>query len=173
VPLHPVATPTARQATPTRQSFRRVAPFPIQVPETASEDCPEPTASPYSGLVVRPVDPVTLREAAVILGCSASAVRRVLADVEGTSLRRGVLSRSLVEAVAAEVYPWWRHVHDPASYWVTGGDAAAVLGVNRARVGQLAESGRVPLVRHRDRTRLYRRAQLQTIATARAVRWGR
>lgn len=81
------------------------------------------------------------------------------------------LSRAEVEGLAAEVYPWRRHVHDRAGYWLTGERAAVVLGVNRARLGQLADRDLVPYVRHVDGTRLYRRAQLEAVAHGRAARW--
>ena len=81
------------------------------------------------------------------------------------------LSQADLEALAAEVYPWLRHVHEPDTYWVVGNDAAEILGVTRARLTVLADLDRVPFVRHRNGTRLYRRAQLETVANARDTRW--
>lgn len=118
--------------------------------------------------VVRPFDPVTLHEAAAILGCSTSNVQ---AHVQSGRLvrhrgrfRHDALSRAGVEALARDIYPWWRFVHLDDTYWVTGGDAAALLGVGRSRLNQLADADRIPYETHRDRTRLYRRSQLEIIA---------
>jgi hypothetical protein len=72
------------------------------------------------------------------------------------------LSLADVEALATELYPWQRHLHEPDTYWVVGQDAAAIVGVSKARLTQLAEMYRVPFVRHRDGTRMYRRAQLES-----------
>lgn len=68
--------------------------------------------------------------------------------------------------LATEVYAWRAHIDDASSYWVTGERAAAVLGDSRARLNQLATARRVPFVRHQDGTRLYRRAQLELIASS-------
>jgi excisionase family DNA binding protein len=102
----------------------------------------------------RPVDPVTLAEAAAVLGCSVSSVRR---HVAAGRLRPGrrrykhrALSRADVEALAAAVYDWRRHVDDPDSYWLTGQRAADVYGVNRARLSELSRADRLPFVVHRD-----------------------
>lgn len=115
---------------------------------------------------------LTLDEAANILGCSRSNVRRfVLAGrlAAGDRYRHRQISCVDAERLALEVYDWRRHRDDPAPYWVTGQRAAEVLGVNRARLDQLSRAGRVPYEVHRDGVRLYRRRQLQTVANARAV----
>lgn len=56
---------------------------------------------------------------------------------------------------------------------MVGQRAASLMGISRARLTQLAERDLVPFVRHQDGTRLVRRAQLKTIGSARAFRWGR
>ncbi len=111
-----------------------------------------------------PTDRISASEAAHILGCSVETVRRHLEadrlhDVPHPAGQ--AMSRAEVEAMAAELYPWRRHVHDARSYWVTGAQAAEVLGVTVARLDQLSDSHQVPFVRHEDRTRLYRRSQLE------------
>jgi excisionase family DNA binding protein len=112
-------------------------------------------------------DPVSISQAAWILGCSTSTVQRMMHDGRlpaGDPYSRGRLSKSDVEKVSSMVYPWRRHLHDPWSYWVIGQDAADLLGIDVARLEQLAISGRVPFVEHRDGTRLYRRSQLKVMA---------
>jgi hypothetical protein len=125
------------------------------------------------GPYAAPVDAVTLLEAAEMLGCSVSSVRR---HVAAGRLRPGrrrykhrALSRADVETLAVTVYDWRWHVHDPGSYWVTGQRAAHVLGVNRARLSALSQADRLPYVVHRDGVRLYRRSQLEVIARAHCV----
>ncbi|MGI8433754.1 MAG: hypothetical protein ACR2LE_03315 [Nocardioidaceae bacterium] len=123
---------------------------------------------------MRPVDAITLRESAAILGCTISSVRRRILEgrlAAGKRYRHRTLSRADVEALAVETYAWARHLHDPTSYWVTGSDAAAVLGVNRSGLGHLARAGLLPYVVHRSGTRMYRRAQLTVIGNARRERW--
>jgi hypothetical protein len=90
----------------------------------------------------------------------------------GRNVRRG-LSRADVEALACEVYPWWDHLDDADSYWITARTARRILGVNHTRLNQLAVRGFIPFEMHADGTRLYRRAQLQVVANARDVRWAR
>jgi excisionase family DNA binding protein len=113
---------------------------------------------------VRPLDAVTLEQAARILGCSRSTVRRyVLADrlpMHGSRYQHRTLSQSDVEALAAEVYlrrRYWRHED---SSWIVGQPAAAILGVTGARLRQLGDEDRVPYVVHRDGTRMYRQPPL-------------
>ncbi len=49
---------------------------------------------------------------------------------------------------------------------------AAILGVNRARLNQLAAKDFIPFEVHADGTRLYRRQQLEVVANAREARRG-
>ncbi len=55
-------------------------------------------------------------------------------------------------------------------YWVTGKRAAAVLGVNEARLRVLAGKGFIPFENHADGTRLFRREQLEVVAQSRDAR---
>jgi hypothetical protein len=123
----------------------------------------------------RPLDPVTYTEAGRILGVTASSVRRRVLAGELTQRRRpgkhGTLSRSDVEALALRSYPYRKHNHESGSYWVTGQRAADILGVNMARVRQLAHAGLIPAERHADGTFMYRRELLMTVANAREARW--
>jgi hypothetical protein len=136
---------------------------------------PVPSSS-YRGILRQPrvspgppADQVTLNEAAVILGCSISTVRRLVLTARG---RHGnpehddVLMRANVEALATEVYSWRLHLEDADPYWLTGQRAADTLGISRARLSQLAADNRIPFVRHQDGTRMYRRGQLEMIASA-------
>lgn len=120
-----------------------------------------------------PVDPVTIEEAAAILGCSVASVRRRV--LEGRLPRRrqkgkqGAFSRAEVEELATEVYDWRRHVHDATSYWVTTEQAVVILGVVHQRVRQLAERDLLPYLWHRDGIRLFGREQLEVVAQGRSV----
>lgn len=121
-----------------------------------------------------PIDALTFGEAAHVLGCSASTVRRhVLAGrlPTGEPHRHRTLSRADVEALALQVYEHRRHRNDAQSYWVTGQRAADILGVNIARLKQLVAKGFLPFEVHADGTRLYRREQLAIVANARDARW--
>jgi hypothetical protein len=124
----------------------------------------------------RPVDGILQAKAARILACHrwtvAEYVKAGLLRSAGRNVPRG-LSRADVEALACEVYLWWAHLEDEDSYWITAQSARRMLGVNHTRLNQLAVRGFVPFEMHLDGTRLYRRAQLQVVANARAVRWAR
>jgi hypothetical protein len=125
---------------------------------------------------MRPVDAVTLEQAGRILGVARSTVQLwVIAGRIQSHGRREhrMLSQGDVEQLATLVYDWRDHLHDPTSYWVTGKDAAAVLGFSHQRLGQLAVQERVPYIQHVDGVRLYRRAQLETVANSRDARWRR
>lgn len=117
---------------------------------------------------MRPIDPVTFDEAARILGVARSTVQRMVLDCRLTSYGQANthhrLSQGEVESLATRIYQWWEHVHDADSYWVTGAQAASVLGVSRQRVQQLAAADRLPFVGHETGTRLFRRSQLEVLA---------
>jgi hypothetical protein len=118
------------------------------------------------------LDGITFTEAAHILGVSVTSVHRlILAGELEHSQRYGKrqLSRREVEQLAVARYGR-NHPPGPDSYWVTRPEAACILDVNQARVWQLAERGFLPYETAPDGTRLYRRAQLQVIANARASR---
>ncbi len=118
----------------------------------------------------QPIDPVTLAEAALILGCSVTGVRRLIADgalPPTDRYRHRQLARADVEALALLIYGWRAHLDDVEPYWLTGERAAGVLGVNVTRLNQLAARGFLPFETHADGTRLYRREQLEVVAQAR------
>ena len=70
-------------------------------------------------------------------------------------------------------YRWKLHLDDVEPHWLTGKRAAAVLGVNVTRLNALAARGFVPFAVHSDGTRMYRREQLEVVATARDARWSK
>lgn len=101
-----------------------------------------------------------------MLGCLEATVRRYVysgAIRELASRSKRNLLRADVERLAGEVYDWRKHYDDPRSYWVTDQPAAEILGLSLPALRQLTEAGRIPYVRHRDGTRLYRRRQLETV----------
>jgi excisionase family DNA binding protein len=116
---------------------------------------------------MRPIDPVTLDEAAWILGVARSTVQIMVLDgrleAHGKSGQRR-LSQADVEALAMETYDWWGHRDELDSYWVTCRRAAQILGVCHQRVSQLADKDRIPFVRHASGRRLFRRAQMEVMS---------
>ncbi len=124
----------------------------------------------------RPIDPMTLDEAASILGCAVNTDRRYVARgvLPATAYyRHRQLARADVEALALQLFRWKRHVHKLDGYWLTGQRAAKVLDVSVAQLNILAGQGLLPFETHADGTRLYRRQQLEVVARARAARWYR
>ncbi len=123
---------------------------------------------------MRPVDAVTLSQAARILGTSKSSARRLVhagrLRSHGGRHEHRMLSQADVEAPACELYHWRAHTHDPESYWVTGEAAAELMGVSGARMRKMAAEDRLPCVVHVDGIRPYRRAQLDTLANSRDAR---
>ncbi len=123
---------------------------------------------------MRPVDGITLDEAARIVGCSRrTLVRHIDAGrlPAGPKHERRRVSRADAEALALQL-PSSRIAFDPeSSYWVGATQAASLLGVNVSRLNQLVAAGRVPFELHADGRRLYRREQLLTVANARDARW--
>ncbi|MBA2559894.1 MAG: helix-turn-helix domain-containing protein [Propionibacteriales bacterium] len=94
---------------------------------------------------------MTLDDAALILGCARSTVRRLIAAGElppTDRYRHRQLARADVEALALRVYRWRLHLDDVDPYWVTGERAAVVLGVGVTRLNQLAARGFVPFETH-------------------------
>lgn len=103
-------------------------------------------------------DAVTAEEVAAILGVGISQVYRYRRD--------GLLSRqagnprfSRTEAVAI--------ADDP---WLSGREAALLLGVSHTRVSQLANEDRIPFHEGPTGTRYYRTKQLRVVANARNAR---
>lgn len=119
------------------------------------------------------VDRITHAEAARILARTPSTVGRMLADgrLERTYPapgQRHALSRQAVERVAIAL--WRRRRHKPGGYWTTSLEAARLLGVTRAHVGALVQTGKLPELRANGGQYLFRRAQLHVIANARRAR---
>ena len=139
--------------------------------------CGEPAravSEPLASAGVRPVDGITLDEAARIVGCST---RTLVRHIEAGRLPAGPkneqrkVSRADAEALALRL-PSSRLAFDSdSSYWVGATNAAKLLGVNVSRLNQLVAAGRVPFEVHADGRRLYRRDQLRTVANARDARW--
>lgn len=97
----------------------------------------------YAALVEPAPDEITVAEAARILSCDEAAVPRLLRRHD---LLHEPLTRNGIEELSLRR---WRRAHSrwPNSYWGTRDQAAAILGVNRARVGQLVKAGLVPYER--------------------------
>lgn len=123
---------------------------------------------------MKPVDGVTLDEAAHIVDCSRSTLLRHIAAGRlpaGPKHEWRRVSRADAEALALQRRTS-RIAFDPeTSYWVGATQAARILGVNVSRLNQLVTAGRLPYEVHVDGRRIYRRAQLLTIASARRARW--
>lgn len=123
----------------------------------------------YAALVEPAPDEITVAEAARILSCDEAAVPRLLR-------RHGLLHEPLTRNGIEELsLRRWRRAHSrwPNSYWGTRDQAAAILGVNRARVGQLVKAGLVPYERSTRTSRghrVFRRDQLTVVANARRFR---
>jgi hypothetical protein len=120
-----------------------------------------------------PIDPVTYAEPAHIFGVTPSTVRRHVIAGRLQLGERGehrVLSGADVEALARRLYRRRDHIADVEPYWVTGQRAAHILGVNVARLNQLANRGFLPFQTH-DGHRFYRREQLMTVTNASEARW--
>ncbi len=122
---------------------------------------------------MRPVDGVTLDEAAHIVGCSGRTLLRHIAAGRlpaGPKHERRRVSRADAEAVALQLPSSRVPFNTETSYWVGATAAAGLLGVGVARLNQLVAAGRVPYEVHADGRRMYRREQLLTVANARQAR---
>lgn len=103
-------------------------------------------------------DAITRSEAAQLLGVTERVVRRHRRDgLLGTLDGYPSYSRREVEAIA----------NDP---WLSGTEAAAVLGVSRARVSQLAKAEKIPSLVGLTGRRYFRKGPLSTTANARRAR---
>lgn len=109
-------------------------------------------------------DAITQPEAAEILGVPMSTVKRLICH--------GVLHRvpgqypSLSKAEVEE-----RARNPQPSEWVTGIEAARILGLAKTRVGQLALKDLLPFEYAVNGRRRYRRSQIEVISRARQIRW--
>lgn len=109
-------------------------------------------------------DAISRPEAANILGVPMSVVKILI--------RQGVLHRvpgqfpSLSKAQVEE-----RARNPQSSEWVTGTEAAHILGLSTTRVWQLALKDRLPFEYATSGRRRYRRAQIEVISRARQIRW--
>jgi hypothetical protein len=72
-----------------------------------------------------------------VLGCGPEQVRALF---HGRAVIPGE-----AEAIAEKAYPWRRHLHDPASYWITTSEAARVLHMSPQQVRRLLDQGRLPM----------------------------
>lgn len=104
-------------------------------------------------------DAITRAEAAAILGIAEATVARwrregLLLEQRGG---RRLFSSAEVEAVAANP-------------WLTGAQAAEILGVSHVRVSQLADVGRIPVHVTKSGQRVYRKKQIEVVANARVAR---
>ena len=124
---------------------------------------------------MRPVDGVTLDEAAHICGCSRRTPCRHLDAGRlpvGPKHERRRVSRADAEALALQLPNSRLAFNAETSYWVGATQAARLLGVNVSRLkSALVAAGRVPFEVHADGRRIYRREQLLTVANAREARW--
>jgi hypothetical protein len=121
---------------------------------TSSGDLPA-VESPTPFRVVQvtarePFDPVH------VLGCGREEARALF---HGRAVTPGE-----AEAIAEKTYPWRRHLHDPASYWITTSQAARVLHMTPRQVRRLLDQGRLPHVVQDSGVRLMRRRQIEAIA---------
>ena len=117
---------------------------------------------------------VTVAEACKILGCSHLTYRRLTREGRlppRDESRHRTLPRAAVERLAAEVHGWRRHLDDPDSYWVTDESAARILNVAPDQVEPILAGERIPYVDHVDGVRMYRRMQVDEVASSRAARW--
>jgi hypothetical protein len=97
-----------------------------------------------------PVDGIGHAEAAGILACHRWTVGVYVKTGRlrsGEDVRCG-LPRADVDALACQVYPWWDHLDDEDSYWVTARHAKGILGVNHTSLDHLAVRGFVPYEVH-------------------------
>ena len=105
------------------------------------------------GQAREPFDPMR------VLGCSREEARALF---HGRAVTPGE-----AEAIAERAYPWRRHLHDPASYWITTSEAARVLHMSPHQVKRLLDQDRLPHVVHASGVRLMRRRQVEALAESR------
>ena len=110
----------------------------------------------------RDPDAITRAEACTILNASQKQLERLIRDGYLTRASRSSrrLSRREVESLATQ-----------RSEWLNARQVADILGVNKSRVGQLADKGFLPYEREPNGRRRYLRSQIEVIANARRARW--
>ncbi len=116
-------------------------------------DNPHTDAGATTSRDMRPVDGITLDEAARICGCSLRTLYRHIETGRLPAAERHVkrrVSRADAEALALQL-PSSRLAFGPeTSYWIGATQAARLLGVNVSRLNQLVAAGRVPYEVHAD-----------------------
>jgi hypothetical protein len=103
-------------------------------------------------------DAITVEEASVIAGIAVEAVRRFR--------REGFFSR-LPGRTTYSRREAQQFAEDP---WLSGVEAAVILGVSHARVTQLANRDKIPYREGASGRRFYKRSQLKVVANARDAR---
>lgn len=109
-------------------------------------------------------DAITQLEAAEILGVKPGTVRRLLREgvLHRVKGQHPILSKAEVEQEA-------RNPHK--SEWITGSEAARILGISTTRVWQLALKDRLPWELAENGRRKYRRSQIEVVSNARQMTW--
>lgn len=112
----------------------------------------------------RSPDAITQREAAEILGTGTSHVKRLLDT--------GVLTKASGQSWPLSRRQAEEHLANPKpTKWVTGTEAAAILGISKSRTSQIADKGLLPFEVGANGRRRYRRTQVEVISRARQIRW--
>jgi Helix-turn-helix domain len=107
-------------------------------------------------------DWITRHEAQAILEIGFQRLTRLIQEGHLTRADRASrrYSRRQVEALATE-----------RATWLTVRDVAALLGVSRGRVDQLARADLIPYETDSRGQRRYRKSQIEVVANARLARW--
>jgi hypothetical protein len=107
-------------------------------------------------------DWITRHEAQAILGIGFQRLTRLIQEGHVTRADRASrrYSRRQIDALANE-----------RATWLTARDVAALLGVSRGRVDQLARADRIPYETDSLGQLRYRRIQIGVVANARLARW--
>jgi predicted site-specific integrase-resolvase len=103
-------------------------------------------------------DAISIDEASTITGLSTEVLRRfrregLLSRLQG----RTTYSRREAQAIADDT-------------WLSGVQAAQILGISHVRVSQLANAEKIPVHLTSSGKRIYRQRQIQVVANARSIR---
>ena len=109
-------------------------------------------------------DATTQGQAAEILGIPVGSIKRLIREGRLHRVPKQFPSMSREEALAFQNAP-------VEQYWVTGSEAARLMGISTTRIGQLADTARLPFVIGETGRRRFRRSQVLVIRNARAARW--